>query len=346
MTGLGLGDAPLSAVLAAFAAAAAAIAAAGVALSAMADRLADRTGLGEAVTGAVFLGASTSLAGAVASVTAAWEELPRLAVSNALGGIAAQTAFLGLADLAYRGVNLEHAAASAENLMEGTLLVLLLGIAVVGMTTPEGTVAGVHPVSIALPLVYAGGVRWIGESRAQPMWGPRRTPETRPDVPEEQISRRAARGLWLGFAALAAVVAVSGAVVADAGGRIVERGGLSETFVGGLATALATSLPELITTVAAVRRGALTLAVGGILGGNAFDVLFLALSDAAYRPGSIYSRVGEGELFLVGVTVAMTAVLLLGLLRREKHGPANIGAESAAVLVLWIAAVARLAWSG
>lgn len=343
---IGLADAPLAAVIAAFAAAAAAIAAAGVALSSSADRLADRTGLGEAVTGAVFLGASTSLAGAVASVTAAWEELPRLAVSNALGGIAAQTAFLGLADLAYRGVNLEHAAASAENMMEGALLLLLLGVAIVGMTTPEGTLWGVHPASIALPLVYAGGVRWIGESHARPMWGPRRTPETRPDVPEEAPSAHAARGLWIRFALLAAVVAVAGAVVADAGGRIVERSGLSQTVVGALATALATSLPELITTVAAVRRGALTLAVGGILGGNAFDVLFLALADVAYRPGSIYAHVGDGELFLVGVTVVMTAALLLGLLRREKHGPANIGAESAAVLLLWLGAVARLAWLG
>lgn len=346
MPGFALEDVPLAAVLAGFAAATLVIAGAGVALSATADRLADRTGLGEAVMGAVFLGASTSLAGAVASVTAAWEELPRLAVSNAMGGIVAQTAFLGLADLAYRGVNLEHAAASPESLMQGSLLLLLLGVAVVGTTTPEGAVAGVHPVSIALPLLYAVGVRWIGESRARPMWGPRRTPETRPDVPGEEPSRRRARGLWLRFGALAVAVAGAGAVVAEAGGQLVTRGGLSQTFVGTLVTALATSLPELITTVAAVRRGALTLAVGGILGGNAFDVLFLALADAAYRPGPIYRFLSEGELFLVGITVVMTALLLIGLLRREKHGVANIGAESAGVLLLWLAALARISLQG
>jgi cation:H+ antiporter len=41
-------------------------------LSNIADRLADRTGMGEAITGALFLGAVTSLAGIVTSVTAAW----------------------------------------------------------------------------------------------------------------------------------------------------------------------------------------------------------------------------------------------------------------------------------
>lgn len=40
--------------------------------------------------------------------------------------------------------------------------------------------------------------------------------------------------------------------------------------------------------MAAVRRGALTLAVGDILGGNCFDVLFISGSDVAYREGSIY----------------------------------------------------------
>ena len=52
-----------------------------------------------------------------------------------------------------------------------------------------------------------------------------------------------------------------------------------------LMTAVATSLPELVTTLAAVRRGAAQLAVGGIIGGNAFDVLFLSASDVAYRDG-------------------------------------------------------------
>jgi cation:H+ antiporter len=53
--------------------------------------------------------------------------------------------------------------------------------------------------------------------------------------------------------------------------------------VGGLFTAVSTSLPELVTSVAAVQQGALTLAVGGIIGGNSFDVMFVAFADIAYR---------------------------------------------------------------
>lgn len=87
----------------------------------VADRLADKTGLGEAVVGALFLGGSTSLPGIVTSVTTAAGGHAELAISNAWGGIAAQTAFLGLADIVYPKANLEHAAASAANLSQGTL---------------------------------------------------------------------------------------------------------------------------------------------------------------------------------------------------------------------------------
>lgn len=90
---------------------------AGVALTRRADMLADRTGLGEAVAGAVFLGVTTSLSGTVTSITAAAQGATSLSISNALGGIAAQTAFLAIADITYRRANLEHAAAELTNLV-------------------------------------------------------------------------------------------------------------------------------------------------------------------------------------------------------------------------------------
>ena len=54
---------------------------------------------------------------------AALEGFPEIAFGNAVGGIAAQTTFIVAADLMHRGANLEHAAASEENLLQGVLLV-------------------------------------------------------------------------------------------------------------------------------------------------------------------------------------------------------------------------------
>ena len=116
----------------------------------MVYELADRTRAGEALAGAVLLGATTSLSGSVLSVTAAWKGHADLALSNALGGIAVQTAFLAVADIAYRRANLEHAAASAANLMQGALLITLMAIILVGAFSPAVTVFGIHPATPAL----------------------------------------------------------------------------------------------------------------------------------------------------------------------------------------------------
>ena len=112
--------------IALFLLAAAVIAVCGVWMAQLADRIADRTGLGEAVVSGLLLGGSTSLSGTVTSVSAAWDGLASLAVSNAVGGIAVQTVFLVVADLTYRHVNLEHAAADAKNLLQAAVLILLL----------------------------------------------------------------------------------------------------------------------------------------------------------------------------------------------------------------------------
>ncbi|HRX86681.1 MAG TPA: sodium:calcium antiporter, partial [Phycisphaerae bacterium] len=169
-------------------------------------------------------------------------------------------------------------------------------------------------------------------------WVAQHTPETVTDQPADAaaLSPREVRGLWGRFAAYAGVLAVAGYVVARLGAGISDRTGISETVMGGLFTAVATSLPELVTAIAAVRQGALTLAVGDIVGGNTFDVLFVALADGAYRRGSLYAALGERQVFMVGLAALLTAVLLLGLLRREKRGVANIGFESLLVLVLYL----------
>lgn len=315
---------------------AAVIAVAGTRLTRVADRLADRTGLGEAFTGAVMLGAATSLPGVTASVTAAVDGLPSLSLANAIGGIAAQTTFLAVADLAYRKVNLEHAAASVPNMMQASLLVVLLAIMLCAMIAPAFSLAGLHPVSLVLVLVYVGGMRMVYQAPDDPMWRPRITPQTRVDVPAEpKGGGTTLRRLWIQFALAVVVVVIAGWLITRTAEVLTVRTGLTETLVGGLFIAVATSLPELVTSIGAVRRGALTLAVGGVIGGNAFDSLFAAVADVAYREGSLYHAATEREAWLVALTIVMTGVLLLGLLRRERVGIAGIGFESFSVMVIY-----------
>lgn len=301
------------------------------------DRLADQTGLGEALSGAIFLGASTSLSGIVTSVTTAYSGHAEFAMSHAIGGIGLQTTFLGIADMTYRKANLEHAAASPANLMSGVLLITLLALILLATTGPDMTWWGIHPMTVVLLFSYGFGLRLIHQAHVKPLWIPKRTRETKPDVPGEPRQRLGLPILWISFIVLAVTVGVAGWIIGRAAVSIVAHTSLSETFIGGLMTTFSTSLPELVTVLAAVHRGALTLAVGGIIGGNVFDTLLVALSDIAYRPGSLYHAAGESQFILLGLSILLTAILLLGLLRREEHGIANIGFESVLILMIYLA---------
>lgn len=334
---------PLAVVIAGFLAAALLIAVAGTRLTRVADTLADLTGLGEALFGAVLLGGSTSLSGIVTSATAAWNGYPDLAVSNAIGGIAAQTTFLAIADITYRRANLEHAAASVENLIQGALLTTLLALPILAMAAPPVSVWGVNPFSLVLVAAYLAGTRLVAAARSEPLWRATRTRETREDRPQSAAGHPPLARLWGEFVLLGVLLGGAGWVVGHAGIALAAQTAIGESVIGGLFTAVATSLPELVTALAAVRQGALTLAVGVVIGGNSFDVLFVALADVAYRDGSIYHAISDRQLFILALTLLLTGILLLGLLRREPRGIANIGFESFLVLVLYLAGFAVLA---
>lgn len=310
------------------------IATAGTYLTRAGDRLADQTGWGEAVIGGMLLGAVTSLSGITTSVTAAMDGYAQLSVSNAVGGIAAQTLFLAIADLTYRRANLEHASASLPNLLQGILLIIMLSAVSFIIMTPKWYLWFLHPGSILLLIIYIAGSYIVNNARKNPMWQPLKTKETIQDIPSK-INQEAMSTTIVKFSAAALVVAVSGYFVAKTGVVIMEQSNLNQSFVGGLFTAVATSLPELVVVLAAVRQGALVMAMGNIIGGNSFDVLFVAFADMAYTEGSIYHHVNDGQLYLIMLALLINSVLLMGMLHRQKHGLAKSGWESISIILLF-----------
>jgi cation:H+ antiporter len=309
------------------------------------DVLADRTGWGEALFGVVFFGVATGLSGIVMTAVAAASDQPQLGYSNAVGGIAAQTTAVALADAFYRQANLEHAAASLSNLLSGCLLIALLALALLGTFSPDVTVAGLHPVSVAIVACYVGGLRLVRTAGAAPLWEAVTTSETRPDVPEEhgRLDARSPRRLWTQFAAIGVLVAVGGWAIALAAESLVEITGLTAGFVGGVLMGVVNALPEAVTAIAAVRRGALTLAVAAVLGGNILDALTLVVGDVAYRGGSIYHVAGERELFVTTTGLLMTATLLGGLLVRQAGGWGRLGFEGILLLGTYLLMVVVVA---
>lgn len=320
---------------------------AGVRMSSIADRLADCTGWGEAIFGAIFLAAVTSLPDFAATLTAAVDRHPQLAISNIMGSMAVNLIFLGLADIVYRRANLEHAAASSANLTQAALTIALLAIPLLAMTIPEIAFFGVHPATLVLFPAYVFGFHLVRQAHTDPMWKPKMTRQTVTDHPDRHMrGGESMRMLWITFGLFAIIVTVAGWSLMKAAETIAEQTVLSETQVGTFFTALFTSLPELVVTIAAVRQGALTLAVSNILGTNCFNVIVIAVADIVYRDASIYHAAGAEPLAWGLLSILMTAVLILGFVRRERYGIGKIGFESFTILLLYAGAVLMLFFGG
>ena len=322
----------------AFGFAALAIVIAGSRLARQADTLADRTGLGEALFGVLLLAGVTSLPDFAATLSAAVDARPDLAMSNVMGSMAVNLAFLGVADIVYRKANLEHAAASPVNLMLAGLLIVLLTLPLLAIFTPTFAQWRVHPITPVIVAAYLFGLHLVHRTRARPMWFPRLTRQTVSDQPAKHHHGRSTT-VWLGFIGMAVVTGMAGWILMEAAKGIADQTGLSETLVGGLLTALATSTPELVTTIAAIRIGAPTLAVSNIFGTNCFNMLVVAAADAGYAHGSIYHDMAPVQMMWGLVSILMTAILLLGLVQRETYGIGRIGFESALILGVYAVAL-------
>ena len=159
------------------------------------------------------------------------------------------------------------------------------------------------------------------------MWSPRRTSQTVDDDDTTQPTTSLPR-LWVTFAGLALVTAGTGWVIGRAGLGVAAATGWPSDVTGFTVTTAISSLPELITLIAAVRMGALTLGVGNIIGGNVFDTLMISIADMSYRDGTIYEAAGPSSLVLLAGTAFMSAVLAIGLLVRDRRG---IGFEGVAI---------------
>lgn len=92
-------------------------------------------------------------------------------------------------------------------------------------------------------------------------------------------------------------------LVVDSATGIAVAFGLSETFIGLTIVSFGTSLPELVTSVVAARRGNSEIAMGNIIGSNIFNILFVLGIAATLAPVTVPSYLLIDSVLLCGVTL-------------------------------------------
>jgi cation:H+ antiporter len=139
------------------------------------------------------------------------------------------------------------------------------------------------------------------------------------DVEPDAFPALSLRQVTVRYAAAAAVVVAAGILLPLATIDLAGLLGWHQGFAGTVLTALVTTLPELVVALTALRLGAIDMAVGSLLGSNLFNVILLAVDDAAYRPGPLLSAVTPAHLVTAMFAMTMTGTALVALYYRSRQ---------------------------
>jgi len=286
-------------------------------LSQGADVLAEKTGLGRTWVGAILLAGATSLPELATGISAVVVfNAPDLAVGGVLGSCLLNLLILVMIDMftgpqpLLRQVQISHGLAAG-------LSCVMLGVAAGGMLLIAAgndlTLGGwVGIPSIMLLLIYGLSARLIARFEVR-----RRAEFLEQEAERFQYDHIKPSQAYLTFVLLAIAIVVLGVWLAALGDRIAVVTGLGQSFVGALILAAATSLPEVVASLAAIRLNALDLAVSNVFGSNLANLAILGIYDLVYLRGNLLIEVNHTvHIFTAIVAIVMTAITLVGLIYR------------------------------
>lgn len=100
-------------------------------------------------------------------------------------------------------------------------------------------------------------------------------------------------------------IILGGNLVVDSASTIAASFGLSQTLIGLTIVALGTSLPELVTSIVAARKGENDIALGNVVGSNIFNILLVTGAASALHPMAVTMESIYDMMILVAVSIAV-----------------------------------------
>jgi cation:H+ antiporter len=247
------------------------------------------------VIGLTLVGFGTSTPELVTSLQAAFVGSPGIAVGNVVGSNTANILLiLGLTAL------LRPIAVNSQVLQrDGTVMLLAAFICLaVVLSGVLSRLAGIGCLT-ALAL-YLIGTLWLERRRS--------SLEIQDDLPSLQgiLSKPWAAAALLGVGLLITIAAARLLVIGAI--SLATDVGMSETVIGLTVVAVGTSLPELITSLVAARRGQSDMALGNIVGSNIFNVLGILGATALVHPIPVPAAIANLDIW---VMLAATVILII-----------------------------------
>jgi cation:H+ antiporter len=297
------------------------------------DAIADATGLGRFWIGTILLAASTSVPELVTDVNAALLGAIDIGVGDLMGSTLANLLILAVLDLFYSRQHILDRVADGHVLV-GAIAIVLTSIAALAIATGGfGRVGHVGVETLVIGVAYVLGMRVVYD-------------RARADVPPPEgvagSNRPALRRALLGFGGAVLLLWLLAPLIVISAEAISNEAGVSQTLIGTLLVGFTTSFPEIAATIAAVRMGALDMAVGNIFGSNAVNMAILLAMDLAYGTGPVLAAVAPAAGVAAQFAVLSLALGIIGIQARSGGRYGLLRLESVLIVATYAAAVAVL----
>ena len=306
-----------------FALCALAIALAGPTLVRAVEGVGDATGLGHLWLGTVLLAGATSLPELVSVVSATGIDQPDIAVGTVLGSNMFNMTIFGVVLVLFPlAVRTDRASA-----LTGGVAIVLGAATLVFIVTGEVALGHVGLGAIVLLGLYVTGSLLLFREARRGSAAPAPAASTDPaPAPEKtEARRRPRRADVVRLAAATAVVFVASLFLPSAAEGIADTLGVSGGVVGVVGVALATSLPEVVTSAVALWRGSPGLVVGNVFGSNVFNVAVLFPGDLALDEGPLLAAAMSEQAVTAAFGLGLMLLALLALVDRMPWSVAGGG---------------------
>ena len=312
---------------------------AGIRLAPYGDAIGQHLGIGQGWVGLILLATLTSIPEMTTTVTGASIGVPNIALGNAFGSNLFNVVIIAVMDvlLLRRGTFLSKV--RPYHVVSGGVAISLTVLAILGMVLQTNlTILGIDLFSILIFLGYAAGIFLLFRA------------EKEYEIDEEPEEDAMALGkASLGFLICGVVIIVSGIFLMHASKGITEASGLSASLMGAILVAVVTSLPELATSIGALRIGARDMIVGNLFGSNMFNIVTIFFADAAYREGSIFSGLQGGvtdQLVVASFGILLTTVAVTAIALRSRRRLLGVGVDAWVLFVVYLGATAIIIGRG
>lgn len=315
---------------------AAVVAGAGVVLARAADAIAEKTGLGRLLVGSIALAAATSFPELSVDIAAVRTGHADLAAGDLFGSSLMNLLILAGIDLCRRNGRKMLSREAASHALSATLGIALTALAGCAVLTagrmPSAEVLRISGWSWAILVAYLLGARMLFIDQ-------RISARVAMETTEKGTTTAGPlRQSLVVFTAAASVLVVTGPRLAEVADALSDRTGLGGTFVGTTLVALTTSLPELVASLAAVRLGALDLAIGNALGSNAFNMILFVPLDVVHS-GPFFQAVSPTHAVTAFAVVIATSIAVLGQLYHVERRLPLIEPDALLVILVIIGAL-------